>query len=67
MDLYRTLYGSSILPGHVEINGQLVQLGEIVQAAHKASGLSVKDWNLLDEEQREAKLERQITLMRNTQ
>lgn len=66
MDLNRGLYGSSVLPPFVEINGKQVQLGEVVRGAFQASKLSVKDWNLLDEEQRERKLEKQLKQMQST-
>lgn len=52
-----TLLGSSVLPSMVEIGpGKSVQLGNVVARAHKASGLSVDDWNALVAEDREARL-----------
>lgn len=56
-DEAETLLGSSVLPANVEIGEKKsVQLGEIVAAAHKASGLTLADWNALPEADREAKL-----------
>lgn len=48
-----TLLGSSIAPSEVEIHGRTVQLGEIVARAHADSGLTVAEWNELDDENRE--------------
>lgn len=52
-----TLLGSSVLPAMVDIApGKSVQLGNVVARAHKASGLSVDEWNALTAEDREARL-----------
>ncbi len=51
------LVGSNVLPSNIELaEGVTVQLGEVVRKAHEASGLSVADWNALDEGDREARL-----------
>ncbi|MDV3469014.1 hypothetical protein RZA67_09760 [Stenotrophomonas sp. C3(2023)] len=61
-----TLLGSSILPTQVElVDGLTVQLSEVVRAAHDASGLSVEDWNRLDEVLREVKLADAIERLRS--
>lgn len=58
------LFGSSILPSTLDINGKQVPLGDVVRFAFEESNLSPKDWNVMDEEQREAKLERALRTMR---
>lgn len=55
-----TLLGSSILPSLIEIGEDNIQLGEIVAAAHQASGLSVDDWNALNSDDRELRLQAEI-------
>lgn len=51
------LVGSSVLPSIIELaEGVTVQLGEVVRRTHEASGLSVADWNALDDGDREARL-----------
>lgn len=58
------LLGSDVQPDHVEIKeGVTVSLGEVVVFAHKASELSVADWNALDSADREARLEQAIVDM----
>jgi outer membrane biosynthesis protein TonB len=60
-----TLLGSSILPALVVITDTVtLQLGAIVVAAHKSSGLSPDDWNALPEPEREAKLQATIDEMK---
>ncbi len=55
------LYGSDTFPAHVEIaDGVTVQLGEIVAAAHSASGLSADDWNALPAEDRDGLLTAEV-------
>lgn len=39
------LLGSDLLPAHIQIGDELVQLGTVVAKAHEASGLTVEDWN----------------------
>ncbi|PJL44743.1 hypothetical protein [Stenotrophomonas maltophilia] len=52
-----TLYGSNVLPANIELaEGVAVQLGEVVRLAHEASGLTIADWNALDDGDREARL-----------
>lgn len=55
-----TLLGSSILPALIEIGDAQVQLGEIVAAAHQKSGLSLEDWNALEDAARELLLDAEI-------
>ncbi|WP_312738874.1 hypothetical protein [Stenotrophomonas sp.] len=51
------LVGSNVLPANIELaEGVSVQLGEVVRRTHEASGLSVSDWNALDDGDREARL-----------
>lgn len=64
-DEAETLLGSSILPSTVEITAEKsVQLGDVVAFAHKASGLSVADWNAQKEEDREAALAAAVEAMK---
>ncbi|MCU1017022.1 hypothetical protein JAK38_06445 [Stenotrophomonas maltophilia] len=49
------LVGSSVQPESFELSdGSVLSLGEVVGRAHAASGLSVEDWNALEESAREA-------------
>ncbi|WP_295573892.1 hypothetical protein [uncultured Stenotrophomonas sp.] len=49
------LVGSSVQPESFELSdGRVLSLGEVVGRAHAASGLSVEDWNALEESAREA-------------
>ncbi len=49
------LVGSSVQPERFELSdGSVLSLGEVVGRAHAASGLSVEDWNALEESAREA-------------
>lgn len=57
------LLGSSILPSVLNIGGQDVQLGAVVGAAQEASGLTVEEWNALDQEDREDLLDDQVNVM----
>lgn len=57
------LYGSGTMPAVLTIAGQKVQLGTLVAAAHAASGLSVDDWNALDEPARDHLLAEQIKVL----
>jgi len=59
-----TLIGSSIQPSTIDLTGSKnVPLGEVVEAAHRASGLSMEEWNELQGEEREAKIVQQIEVM----
>lgn len=50
-----TLIGSSIQPTEISLTGEkIITLGELVVAAHQASGLSREEWNELQAEEREA-------------
>lgn len=52
-----SLVGSNVLPANIELaEGVIVQLGEVVRQAFEHTGLSVADWNALDEGDREAEL-----------
>lgn len=51
------LLGSSVLPSIVEVGALKVQLGGLVVASQRESGLSVADWNAEDEPAREARLQ----------
>lgn len=52
-----SLLGSNVLPANIELaEGVSVQLGEVVRRAHVHSGLSVADWNALEDADREAEL-----------
>jgi len=52
-----SLNGSNVLPANIELaEGVSVQLGEVVRRTHEASGLTVADWNALDDGDREARL-----------
>lgn len=52
------LCGSNVLPANIELaeGVSVLQLGEVVRRTHEASGLSVADWNALDQGDREARL-----------
>jgi hypothetical protein len=59
------LIGSSVLPSLVEIaEGKTVQLGDVVGAAHAASGLSIEEWNSLADDDREQRLAAQVETMK---
>ncbi|HEL3778126.1 hypothetical protein I5U56_02635 [Stenotrophomonas maltophilia] len=49
------LLGSSVQPASVELpDGTVLTLGDVVGQAHVAYGLSVEDWNALEDSAREA-------------
>lgn len=49
------LLGSSVQPASFELSdGSVLSLGDVVGRAHAASGLSVEDWNALEDSAREA-------------
>lgn len=49
------LVGSSVQPESFELSdGSVLSLGDVVGRAHAASGLSVEDWNVLEDSAREA-------------
>lgn len=58
------LYGTDVLPAHLEIGGQMVQLGTVVASAHAASGLSAEDWNGLVPQVRDQLLIEHLEVMR---
>jgi len=48
------LVGSSVQPESFELSdGSVLSLGDVVGRAHAASGLSVEDWNVLEDSARE--------------
>lgn len=50
-----SLLGSNAQPAGFELHdGTVLTLGDVVAQAHEASGLSVEDWNALEESAREA-------------
>lgn len=52
------LVGSSTAPStYLLEGGNTVQLGQVVAEAHKRSGLSVADWNALDQEERDTRIQ----------
>ena len=61
---FEGLYGTDVLPAHVEVNGAMVQLGSVVSSAHAASGLSVEDWNGLVPQVRDQLLIEHLEVMR---
>lgn len=62
---HETLLGSDVQPAMIDIGAsKSVQLGTVVAAAHKASGLSVAAWNELPGDQREELLVKMIETMR---
>ena len=61
------LFGSSVLPAHVEIaEGKTVPLGDVVRAAFAKSGLSAESWNALSEADRDEKLAAEIAAAKPT-
>jgi len=64
LNAFEILYGTDVLPAHVEINGAMVQLGTVVSSAHAASGLSVEDWNGLVPQVRDQLLIEHLEVMR---
>lgn len=53
-----TLLGSDVHPAVIDIgDGKTVQLGEVVQQAFAASGMSMREWNDQDEDERYAKID----------
>ena len=50
------LVGSDTLDAVLTINGDEVQLGDVVVLAYKHSGLSVEEWNALEDEDRDTRL-----------
>lgn len=64
-DHVETLYGSSVLPSMVELaEGNEVPLGAVVIRAHKESELSIADWNALETDDREGRLQEMVNLMK---
>ena len=52
-----SLNGSNVLPANIELaEGVSIQLGEVVRQAFEHTGLTVADWNALEEGDREAEL-----------
>lgn len=64
-DHVETLLGSSILPSMIELaEGNEVPLGAVVIRAHKESELSIADWNALEADDREGRLQEMVNLMK---
>lgn len=57
------IYGTNH-PAHVDIDGEQVQLGDLVRAAHATSGLTDDEWNALDEQDRHDFVEAEIEARR---
>ena len=53
----RSLYGSSVHESTYEIGGHTYQLGDVVEKAFAASGLTAEEWNALEEGDRHAKID----------
>lgn len=51
------LLGSSVHEATYEIGGKTVQLGLVVAKAHEKSGLTVEEWNAIEEEDRHARID----------
>lgn len=59
-----TLIGSNIQPTTISLTGsKTVPLGEVVAAAHRASGLSLEEWNELQGDEREAMISSMVGQM----
>lgn len=58
-----TLVGSSNFDAVLEVAGKQVQLGDVVAAAHAASGMTVEEWNALTEPERDDLIEAELTRM----
>lgn len=60
-----SLNGSSVQPAEVDVGGGApVALGDVVAAAHAASGVSVEDWNTMPDADREALIEAEVARLR---
>jgi hypothetical protein len=59
------LHGSDLLPAHIEIaEGNTVQLGEVVQRAYQASGMTPEQWNALEGAARDDLLEMEVAVLK---
>ena len=58
-----TLLGSDIQLSDLDINGETVPLGEIVQLAFEDSGLTVAEWNGQPDQDREERLQDVVEMM----
>ncbi len=62
-----TLNGSNTLPATIEISeGNSVQLGDVVLAAYSDSGMTVDEWNALDDAARDGLLNQAVEAMKAT-
>jgi|GEM_PF-6072053 len=62
-----SLHGSSKLSATIEIaEGKTVQLGEVVAAAHLASGLTAEAWNALPDDKLDELLNAQIETLKQS-
>lgn len=51
------LHGSNILPSEFKVeDGENIPLGDVVAKSHEASGLTVDEWNALEDDDRENRL-----------
>lgn len=58
------LLGSDVHPAVLTLdNGDEVQLGDVVQQAFNASGLSLEEWNAQDEDDRHARIDDQLDVL----
>jgi hypothetical protein len=58
------LLGSSTIGALIDVNGEQVQLGTVVAAAHQRSGMSAADWNALDDATRDGLLNHEVEILR---
>lgn len=58
-----TLLGSDTQLSELDINGETVPLGEIVQLAFEDSGLTVAEWNAQPDQDREGRLQDVVEMM----
>ena len=59
----QTLLGSDVLASELDIHGEMIPLGEVVELAYMESGISVPEWNALEDEDREARLQSVVDMM----
>jgi hypothetical protein len=54
------LLGSSVHPYSFDIHGRAYSIGDVIEKAHAATGMSVEDWNLLQDETRADFIDEQL-------
>lgn len=57
------LLGSSVQPSELDVHGETVTLGEVVERAFEESGLTVEEWNGLEDADREARVQQAVDWM----